>query len=502
MNIPYRLDSVEAINTAKREDFLNLGKGYNLMLMAARNLDLRYPQAFQKAKESVKKDFTIIDEEAISRIDVSYEEIADLDLTANLKRIEAKIPWLRDMSRHESTFEYIETFPHDVRNSLGVERTLSSPGQMLDAHFALRRQIKREVVHYVRTGRTKSVDLDYLKRLITSMSLFDSRQQEILHLLQTANTMGDNIAAYQIVFAEMLFIRLPQTMEILLMAPPVTLRQKLFARIARMDITARQRMTLCTYCQKVTSPQQLTDALVKMKQISSKMSLSPEMKRSLSDYLDSLKSHLEKISQVYREWFLDRDLEILRKLNGQNHLMKLRFRYSVDMINTCTRPVSLDLYPAKDYLDICKGVVSGDCVNEILGEYHLREPRYFSIRFFMDRKWIGNIYMLDFTDYRGILLVDRIQIPRNLRMFYHRFFDHLREAFEELFADVPYESIILPMTISNHKSLQKVFNTYRKKLPSVAVDFGKTKRRVFESVNSLQQYNVLTRKAISGDTLQ
>lgn len=155
----------------------------------------------------------------------------------------------------------------------------------------------------------------------------------------------------------------------------------------------------------------------------------------------------------------------------------------------------MELYPTKDFLDICKGVVSGDCVTEVLGENHLRESRYFSIRIFMDRKWIGNIYMLDFTDTKGILLVDRIQIPRNLRVLYHRFFDHLRDAFGELFASVPYETIIMPLTISNHKTLQKVFNAYRKKLPSVAVDFGNSETKIFESTNRLQRYCVLASKA-------
>jgi hypothetical protein len=61
VDIPYRLDSIEAINTANGEDFLNLGKGSNLMMMAALNLDLRYPKAFHKAKKSVTKDFMVID---------------------------------------------------------------------------------------------------------------------------------------------------------------------------------------------------------------------------------------------------------------------------------------------------------------------------------------------------------------------------------------------------------------------------------------------------------
>jgi hypothetical protein len=135
------------------------------------------------------------------------------------------------------------------------------------------------------------------------------------------------------------------------------------------------------------------DALVKMRQVSAGMSLTPETKLSLRDYLDSLKSHIEKISQVYRKWFLDRDLEIIKKLHAPSHWLKVK-RYADKLVKTCTHLATLELYPTKDFLDICKGVVSGDCVTEVLGENYLRESRYFSIRIFMDRKWLGNIYIV------------------------------------------------------------------------------------------------------------
>jgi hypothetical protein len=365
---------------------------------------------------------------------------------------------------------------------------------MLDAHFALIRLIKRELLHYVKTGRTKTVDCDYLKRLMTAMTLFDLPQQDVLHLLKKGGATDDYTVPYQNILAEMLLVRLPQTMGNIVMSDPLALRQKIFSRIARLDITARQKMTLYGYCQNISKPQQLMDSMVKMMQVSARMSLSPETKQTLKDYLNALTSHIKKVSQVYREWFLDRDLEIIRRLHEQGHWLKAKFSYAKELAKTFTHLATLELFPTKDYLDVCKGTISGDCVTEILGEDHLREPRYFSIRMFIDRQWIGNIYMLDFTDERGILLVDRIQIPRNLKILYHRFFDHLKESFEELFADVPYKTIVLPMTISNHKTLQNVFNVYRKNIPAVVMDFSNTGVKQFESVNTRQKYFVLTGK--------
>lgn len=96
------------------------------------------------------------------------------------------------------------------------------------------------------------------------------------------------------------------------------------------------------------------------------MSLPPETKRSLVDFLDSLKNHIEKISQVYRGWFLDRDLEIIRKLHVPGHWLKVT-RYADRLVKTCTHLATLELCPTKDYMDICKGVISGDCVNDGTG---------------------------------------------------------------------------------------------------------------------------------------
>jgi hypothetical protein len=490
MDIPYRLDSVEAILAAERENFLSLGNGYNRMLRAARRVHVHYPEAFRLAKKSVKKDFTIINEEKISKINVLYEEIADLDLAGNQDRIAAKIPWLNDMICHTSTFQYIETFPTDVRKAMGCEHAPATPSDMLEAHIALRRLIKREILHYAKTGRAKSLDLNDLKRLVTAMTLFDSPQQDILHLLKQGEATDAYLTPYQNILAEMLFARLPQTMGNLVMANPLALRQKLLARIARMEITGRQRMTLYGYCQQVLRPQQLMDAMGKMKQVSMRMSLAPETKRSLHDYLDSLKSLVEKISDVYKIWFLDRELEIIRKFHEPGHWLKSRFTYSEDLVQTYAGVVTMEFYPTKDYLDICKGDISGDCVDGALGEAHLRYPRYFSIRIFMGRQWVGNIYILDFTDTHGILLVDRIQIPRDRTLFCPRFFDRLREAFEELFADLAYQSIILPLSISNHDAIQKAFNTFRKRLSPVEPDFKGMRTKIFESLNELQQHYV------------
>jgi hypothetical protein len=68
-------------------------------------------------------------------------------------------------------------------------------------------------------------------------------------------------------------------------------------------------------------------------------------------------------------------------------------------------------YPTKDLHDFLKGYYSRDCSlgNTALAEGHLLSPRFFNIRLFQQKRWFGNIYMLDYSD-RGAVIIDRIQI--------------------------------------------------------------------------------------------
>jgi cell division protein FtsZ len=79
--------------------------------------------------------------------------------------------------------------------------------------------------------------------------------------------------------------------------------------------------------------------------------------------------------------------------------------------------------------------------------------------------------MLDFSEECGSLLIDRIQIPRNLNAYYYGFCEHLKDALAEMFADVDYRYLLIPLRISNHEAVQRVFNQYRKRLPKKVFHF-------------------------------
>jgi hypothetical protein len=62
------------------------------------------------------------------------------------------------------------------------------------------------------------------------------------------------------------------------------------------------------------------------------------------------------------------------------------------------------------------------------------------------------------------LIIDRIQMPRERKALYHQFFDDLKEVLVEMFKDVHYWYILMPIKISNHGTIQKIYNQYRTKL--------------------------------------
>ena len=53
--------------------------------------------------------------------------------------------------------------------------------------------------------------------------------------------------------------------------------------------------------------------------------------------------------------------------------------------------------------------------------------------------------MLDFCEEYNSLLIDRVQIPRALKATYQQFFDYLKEVLIEMFEDVCYQYILLPL---------------------------------------------------------
>jgi hypothetical protein len=63
-----------------------------------------------------------------------------------------------------------------------------------------------------------------------------------------------------------------------------------------------------------------------------------------------------------------------------------------------------------------------------------------------------------------------------------------------MFEALPYECILAPLAISNHATIQKAFNTYRKKLRKHEVQLPCTHARYFDSLRTGSGYYALCQK--------
>jgi len=234
------------------------------------------------------------------------------------------------------------------------------------------------------------------------------------------------------------------------------------------------------------------------------MHLAEATRQRLHHYLLALRRSLTRAPALYQELFLpSRELQQMRALHVPGRVLKASVTYADKILRTRTKQEELHFYPTKDYLDLCRGQFSGDCVNGGLSEQQLATPNFFNVRVFSAGHWIGNIYLLDFTEEQGALLIDRVQIRREMKVPYLEVFAQLTQALRELFEAVPYTYILAPLSISNHATIQKAFNTYRKKLPTRRVDLASTHARYFESLQAGSTYHILCQKeAIWTQTLQ
>ena len=235
-------------------------------------------------------------------------------------------------------------------------------------------------------------------------------------------------------------------------------------------MTPKQRLGLFSYFPMGLAREEVVPALKKMSQIARKMGMLDNVKIRFHDYIKVMAENIEKRQGLYARLFLDKELEKIQRLYVPRDVMKYRISYKDVIRATYTEKSIILFYPTKDYMDLWHGTFSSDCVGLDLGQKHLMSPEYFNIRIFKDGKWRGNIYMLDLTE-RGILMVDRIQIPRSINAEYMQFFKGLAEVFQEMFAEVSYEEILMPLKISNHDTIQKVFNKYKDRLVKRRVSF-------------------------------
>jgi len=156
-------------------------------------------------------------------------------------------------------------------------------------------------------------------------------------------------------------------------------------------------------------------------------------------------------------------------------------------IESLTVKVVFTMYPCKDMHDFLKGFYSSDCSGEPgLAAAHLLNSRFFNVRIFQKEKWVGCIYMLDYSD-RGVLLLDRIQIGNKKAFILNNFFPSFIRQFAS-FMNVRNDfNILAPSAISNFRIIQESFDYYAKGLSRISFPLG-AEDRMFESARQKKFY--------------
>jgi hypothetical protein len=498
-DIPYRLESLEDISRAIRTDFLNIGARYREMYAVARKVGrLHVPPALAGSRRRVRKEFFRVDEEVMCELDVEYVEIANLSLVDGFAGIEERVPQAVRLAGCDDLLAAVRTFPAPVREACRVPCEGRGGFDLLgalDAMTAIRELLAAEILACVRTGRPKRVGMDDLKGLLVACTLFRPGNEDVREAIRrSGGPDGAASVLFQNAVAELLFRRLPRHVGALTRIEPNMVRRKFLSRVAKIGLRANQKTNLFGYFAPNLPQRELLPTLDKIESVAENLRLSEETRGRLRDFIGSLRREIAAVRGLYEEWFLTPELRRMRRLHRPRDLMTPRIPDWNRIVRTVTRLTTLDFYPTKDWMDFCKARASSDCSGSRLGERHLRADEFFNIRIFQGEEWIGNIYMLDFTREAGCLLVDRIQIPRKIPAEFIQFFDHLGEVFGELFEEVDYEEILMPLRISNHAAVQKAFNEYRAGLEKRSVRLRTRRDGGFESVAQRKPYSVLLRK--------
>lgn len=490
-DIPYRLKTEEDLDEASRRNFLDLGQTYReielLMRSGARIVE---PHALRCARPDISKDFYHVNEREIREYNVDFHEIENLGTIDDFDLIEQRIPRVIDIIRHDNLFSYLAGTSNPLRERCRSQHRLTLP-TAYEVILELRRLLRSEILRTIRTKRTRSLTEDQLRELITASTLFVPSNEDVLQGLRSASSRDEPGPLFQNALAETLFVRIPRYMVGLISPDPPLLREKLLMKTYKLGLSPRQRLTICSCLPGDVPGEELTGRLERIENLCRRLLLEPDVLARLLHFVDSQKRLVVSVGNLYQNLFLNGTLAGMRKLYEPQKVMTSNVTSWTTVMRKFTLVTSISFYPRKDWLEFAKSMVSSDCSSSDLGRHHLFTPHFFNIRVFTHQKWIGNIYCLDFTEKYNCIIIDRIQIPRNIKAKFIRFFDGLREVLPVIFADVDYTQILVPQVISNHATIQKTFNSYRQRLPKARVRLRTEYTPLFESLHHPRRFRIL-----------
>jgi hypothetical protein len=384
LSIPYRLKTAEDVSEAIRLNLIPEGWDEHFVLDLAGRILLYQPRALQKAKEKISKQFIRIREEKIREANVQCKDIARIDPVEHFPLIHGCIPWRNEVADHVDLLQFLRQLLQQVRDLCLPNPATDSPTGMYDSIIAIRRLLKQEMLHYIKTHKTKRLTTEHFRRLLVAGTLFNTNNDDILQALRIQKPGDATQPLQKNALAELLFVRLPNFIKELFPMDSKAIRRRLFAKIAKLDMSNRQRASFHAYYRTNATSGDIVPILKRMDMVMKNMSLPPETKTAFHDYLSSLQTQIEYAPALYRILFLCKELIPLQKLHKPGRVMTSSVSYAERIFRTYTVVTTLDFYPTKDFMDFFKGTISGDCTGSRLGEAHLCTPNFFNIRIFQN----------------------------------------------------------------------------------------------------------------------
>ncbi|MCR4437965.1 MAG: hypothetical protein QHJ34_02830 [bacterium] len=298
-----------------------------------------------------------------------------------------------------------------------------------------------------------------LRTLLLAYTAFGLGNEDVLDAVRQGLAEGKESVAFQNVVAELLFCRVPRILYTRLLRPQVPI-ETFVRRLEKVDLTVYQRNALTSMVRRAVEPENVARRLGAAERAVRIFRIDEGEKTRLLGMLRNLRIELTRARQLYEQFVLEKDLVPLSKVyRPQSYGVRVHFTTQIRSV--LYRKDFLDLYPTKDYLDLLKGSISGDCSSGAdLARRHLAEPRFFNMRLFRGRKWVGNVYCLDFGDVARALVIDRIQIPRSTQAHYLQFFPLLAKALRRSLRRSTYRYVLVSNVISNHDHIRKLFAAY------------------------------------------
>ncbi|MFP4365302.1 MAG: hypothetical protein ACLFR1_15670 [Spirochaetia bacterium] len=206
----------------------------------------------------------------------------------------------------------------------------------------------------------------------------------------------------------------------------------------------------------------------------------PEPLQKIQSMVENFKEKYEQIQVIFTQWFDTAKVQSLFAAFTKSCVKKQIQKTNV------FQTTDYYLYPCKDHLDAVKGIFSHDCTtSQDLAKDHLACTEYFTIRIFRQKNWIGNIYVLDYSESHNILIIDRIQLHKKYidedTITVRDFMKAVLEFLTDDYSFAERLSVLAPSKISNHSLISETYQSFVSRKKKIELPSSLVIPDVFES---------------------